>query len=582
MKLIPNYVKRHKNGSEARLFKLFQKTDGLDDWVCLHSLALSRHITKREGEIDFLLIGPLGIFVLEVKGGRIERRGGIWTIKDKLNRQYSKKESPFDQARSALYSLKADLERNFNPTIKNHVFGYGVIFADIKFELTSPEWDRAIICDKDDLKQSIGSYLSRLAHYWRKRGRGGRELSSQQIKDLVNHLRGDFEMVATLFEQTSESEKTIVRLTDEQIKCLDLAGRNQRILLSGAAGTGKTMIAVEMLKRNQAKGKKTLFLCYNSLLAAYLKRWLKNETGMKNCVIDTLHGFMRQHIDISDEQIDKADNKNDLFKIQFPIKFLEKIKSHPVEKFDYLILDEAQDLLSEKYLAVINELVVNGIDSGSWLICLDEKNQNIFSNNEISVMNRIKRQAVLLELTVNCRNTVDIARQTELITGIDIADLKGTEGAPVKYIWYENTEEQLKRVVDLIKQFLKEGFAPQDITVLSSRAEALSLAGNGLKEALKMYKLEPDSLFADKNLNAVGYTTIHAYKGLENKVIVLTDIENIDEKKRLLNYVGFTRARSFLAVAVKNNQKQSYKMKLRSFLNKKRSKLRSRFGKSAA
>ena len=576
MKLIPNYVRNHKNRSESKLFEIFKKADNLDDWVCLHSLGLSQHISKREGEIDFLLLGPLGIFVLEVKGGHIERKNGIWTIRDKFNRRYSKKESPFEQAKSALYSLKSNLEKNCHQAVKNCVFGYGVIFTDVKFELASPEWDGAIICNKDDLKKPIDSYLKRLADYWRKRGRVGRKLSKRQIGDLVNYLRCDFEMVKTIFDQTSESEESIVHMTNEQVKCLDLAGKNPRILLSGAAGTGKTMIAVEMLKRNQAKGKRTLFLCYNNLLAAHLRGLLKKDIGVKNYIIETLHSFMRQHINISDKQIDEATDKQDLFQTQFPSKFLENIKSRPIKRFDLLIIDEAQDIISEKYLEIINELVVGGIDSGNWLVCLDEKNQNIYSNSTIESINKIKRKAMLLELTTNCRNTVNIARQAELITGIDITDLRKAEGVPVKYVWYKNSKEQLRQVADLIKGFLKEGFAPRDITVLSPRKEASSLSGTGLKADFTMYKLEPYNLFEAGESSAIGYATIHAYKGLENKIIILTDIESIDEKKKLLNYVGFTRARSFLAVAVKNDQKGSYRIKLHLFLKKKRLEFKNR------
>ena len=43
---------------------------GSNGWFAMHSLNLPRHEPKRFGEIDFIVCGPDGVFVLEVKGWR--------------------------------------------------------------------------------------------------------------------------------------------------------------------------------------------------------------------------------------------------------------------------------------------------------------------------------------------------------------------------------------------------------------------------------------------------------------------------------------------------------------------------------
>jgi hypothetical protein len=45
-----------RSAAERKLFGVIRVDTGTDDWVCLHSLALARHDTKRRGEIDFLLL----------------------------------------------------------------------------------------------------------------------------------------------------------------------------------------------------------------------------------------------------------------------------------------------------------------------------------------------------------------------------------------------------------------------------------------------------------------------------------------------------------------------------------------------
>lgn len=574
MKLIPGYLKSGSTGSEGRLFQRLGACKELGDWVCLHSYNLSRHLFKREGEIDFLLLGPKGIFVLEVKGGRVERHDGRWVVTDANGRRYQKKESPFDQAKSALYSLVADLEKNQRQQIKNHVIGYGVVFVDVEFKHSSAEWDSAIICDKADINRPISEYLTRLAGYWRSRRPQARGLNKVEVADLTKYLRGDFETVATLRDSTEESEREIARLTVEQTRFLDATADNPRILLSGAAGTGKTVLAAEMFKRNRDAGLRTLLLCYNNLLVAQLKALLKCRPG-DECSIETLHHFMRTHIGMTAEQIEGSPDKARLFSEEFPDKFLATIRSKPLKQFDYLIVDEAQDITSVKYLYVLDATVKGGMESGRWLICLDEKNQNIYSGADRSSLEHIKNIATCVKLTTNCRNTVNIAEQTELVTGITMDETDSTAGLPVEYIWYKNSADQIKKVADRIKQLVQQGFLKEDIVILSPRKETASLVGNGLESHFKLHKLAPDNIAAAHG-DSIGYTTVHAFKGLESKIVILTDVESIDENKKLLNYVGFTRARSLLIVAVRRDQRKSYYARLKSFLSRKGLSLKSK------
>ena len=92
--------------AEKRLFNAFRDAPGTDDWYCLHSLGMAHHARKRRGEIDFLLLTRKGIFVLEVKGGRIARHEGLWQFTDRYGKAHEKCESPFDQASSAMFAIE--------------------------------------------------------------------------------------------------------------------------------------------------------------------------------------------------------------------------------------------------------------------------------------------------------------------------------------------------------------------------------------------------------------------------------------------------------------------------------------------
>jgi len=101
-----------RSGAERRLFEHLRDAPGTEDWVCLHSLALAHHESKRRAEIDFLLLTRIGVFVLEVKGGRVARRDGVWHFTDRWDKTVIKNEGPFEQASSAMFALEQEVRNN--------------------------------------------------------------------------------------------------------------------------------------------------------------------------------------------------------------------------------------------------------------------------------------------------------------------------------------------------------------------------------------------------------------------------------------------------------------------------------------
>ena len=77
-------------------------------------------------------------------------------------------------------------------------------------------------------------------------------------------------------------------------------------------------------------------------------------------------------------------------------------------EYDYVVIDEGQDLLLAETIDVINILLVGGLGKGKWSIFLDP-NQNIFNNSEEYdfAMEYLKdiSNPVIYTLNYNCRNT---------------------------------------------------------------------------------------------------------------------------------------------------------------------------------
>ena len=135
--MLPKVVAEHTASSaERRLFPRI-RDELSDDWCVLHSLGMTRHARKPWAEIDFVLIGPPGIYCLEVKGGRIARTDGVWTTTDRYGKTSQLKESPFAQVGSAAAALRNFLVDAI-PQLHSAVVGYAVAMPDIVFNIVGP------------------------------------------------------------------------------------------------------------------------------------------------------------------------------------------------------------------------------------------------------------------------------------------------------------------------------------------------------------------------------------------------------------------------------------------------------------
>lgn len=195
MKMIPAYPLHTGSRAEMRVFdQLRAAFHGQPGWFALHSLNLPEHVYKRFGEIDFLVCGPGGLFVLEVKGGGVACRDGFWETRNRFGNIERLPESPFRQAASALHSLAKRLPP---PLASSFVFGYGVITPDTENLPKSAEWERAVLADARDFRQ-FEKWLERLVAHWRAKDTHPPIAAPALLEQLQQFLRPDFECAATL------------------------------------------------------------------------------------------------------------------------------------------------------------------------------------------------------------------------------------------------------------------------------------------------------------------------------------------------------------------------------------------------
>lgn len=149
--------------AENRLF--YRIRDSFSNtWTALHSLGIGNHRFKPWAEVDFVLVGPLGVYCIEVKGGRVARQAGEWLFIDGNEVANPKREGPFEQAggaSAALYNFLLDKI----PEIKASVVAFGVATPDFTFRISGPDVINELVYDERDACRPFEEYVSRMASY---------------------------------------------------------------------------------------------------------------------------------------------------------------------------------------------------------------------------------------------------------------------------------------------------------------------------------------------------------------------------------------------------------------------------------
>ena len=250
MEIIPNSPYETNSKAELRVFKKLKEAFVNDfSYVAFHSLNITNHQDKKFGEADFVIVSKFGIFVLEVKGGGIEYADGRWSTRN--HHGIHSLQDPFRQAETAMHAIKDAIKNSnqFSLSLKQKLpIGYGVIFPDTEWTYKGYEWDRKTVCDTKNFR-NLEKWLKNFFQYWQSRPRNNLQLSVNDISGLKKFLRPNFELVEPLYSKLERSERTVVQLTEDQYKYLDIVSANSQVLCSGGAGTGKTFLAAELARR---------------------------------------------------------------------------------------------------------------------------------------------------------------------------------------------------------------------------------------------------------------------------------------------------------------------------------------------
>jgi ATP:corrinoid adenosyltransferase len=561
-RMIPEFIDDTSPPGERAVYNLL--AGGSYDLTVLHSLDLAPWEGGRRTEIDFVIIFPdLGIMCMEVKSqGDISFDGSAWSPP-------SIRRSPFKQSLDGRHSFFRGLKKNapefsFIPVVHISIFP----FADFQIRnniLSVKPWE-LIDAHLFQAFNSSFDFYSTLKTYFKKNLEAESTripvlsdcLTKQQIQRIV-------EVCVPIQKRRPDARESIIRrernmnklLRENQKMVLKLAEENERILVSGGAGTGKTLIAMELARRRAEKGQRVAFLCFNRLIGDWIKSEMEqNEPRLPNLTVGRAIQVM---MDMAEIESPEKNPEHDFWEKELPHLLLNKLQDRDFidqALFDYLVLDEAQDFFARTpLLKCLLGFLEGGDSNGKFAFLGDFENQSIV-NKGITIRSLeqiIERvRPARLHLDENCRNyeVIGSAALTlaDLKEAIYSAYLRGGGGADNYDIeFYSTMQEQSELIRKMILDLKAKFYSPEEIVLLSFCSFENSAAAQ-LEEKLHLVP-------AWNHKQGIRYSTIHAFKGMESKVIIITDVEIKDKRQRNLFYTGVTRATEVVRVLCSNKSK---------------------------
>lgn len=595
--MVPSRYDTQASSAERRIFDRFQADPNTKDWTVLHSLALSRRGRKPYGEVDFVVLVPEGgVVCLEVKGGRVSCSNGIWQTEDRNGRIAQLNRSPFQQAREGMFELRTTVHRKFNAPdeLASAMFSYAVIFPDVESPPGTTEFETWECIDVRSLRQPISRNIMDVVRGQRARlGKLDSRISKDSLRRLRNFLRPDFERVVSRSTTIARSEERVLRLTEEQFEVVDSVERNHRCLVEGAAGTGKTLLALELARRSAESGCRTVLLCFNRMLGDWFHKQTSRESTDDVLLAGSYHRVLRKLILQSSYSAEFSAHENDphnpkLFDELYP--FYGELALNELVPADVIVVDEAQDLARSSVLAVLNAWLRGGFAGGRWAMFGDFTRQSLYAadggavNEDLQPMSELAAQAparqpaqttrppfkqlvgqsaphfTTLLLRRNCRNTRPIGEETALLSGFEALPyrLDSQQSLPVDYRWWHEPIEEARLLEAILGDLVADGVKLSDIVILSrnrfERSAAVSLARH------QRHPVAPIAGHgsSDSHQEAIVFSTIHAFKGMESPVVILCGFDRIDDAGiQSLLYVGMSRARSHLIMLLHDSARKA-------------------------
>ena len=545
-----------QSSAEAKVYRKIRESCPKNYLVLFQTgwIATKENLGYLDGEIDFIVCDPnRGYLVIEVKGGGISSspENGKWVSIDRQGEEHPIKD-PIKQALNAKHAIFRKLKQ-FNKLsvfpFANSSSGHAVFFPDIKFNssLLRSDCGREMVGTAENLSNMAAWIESALNFSSPATAQGPGALG---IELMQNTFAKPVLANALVSSNIATAEKRIIELTSSQGSLLSFIKSRRRAIITGGAGTGKTVLAIEKARDLASDGYGTLITCYNRPLADFIRNNVATE---ENISVLTVHQIAKRYIDAANtvtnrdlvEEIREMHRNADLWDVLMPIALWDSA-DFVETRFDAIVCDEGQDIPEDFWMPL--QRILSNFDTSPFFIFRDD-NQDIYRRTTSSVF-----EEVPFNLEINCRNTSEIhAFAYKNYHGPEVI-APNVSNIPVTNICVRGLAEQAQRIILQIRQLLLDpGLSPNDMVVLISSVGNTSRMKGELAE-LGISKSVNWTANHQQGTQEILIETVKRFKGLEAPIVILwLDDGGITPIAGEELYVGSSRARSQLLIVSTND-----------------------------
>ena len=484
-----------------------------------------------------------------------------------------------------MYLMRNELVDQFRRRWDNAELPIGcvVIFTDTNWPENIREPGRPVIGLPDLMQQGARTLAERLLEIARTtRGEihaaEPLPFDSQTVQSITAYLAPGVILVGVARPiPYRTNERQIISLTEEQYQAFETVNENDRCLFTGAAGTGKTMLALELAKRRAEAGDRVALVCYNRILGDWLFNQSMEQFNLGDIVGSFWHHFAYTIIGQDDVlntdfavAMDNAADNDERYEVICP-EYVRDALLKMGAMFDYLIVDELQDMCQDPYLEIMDLALRGGLSGGRWAMFADFNQQfmNWGRNPDSNIGNLSKyiNESHYAEhpLVINCRNTLSIIKDAANISGIAAPEFyRNTIKGPLPDYEFWSDDTGLRILLDrAVRGLINSREEVGEIFVLGtdslkqSSLDLLNYAYDGyqLLDCPGIYwppratcDQSPCCQIGVDDDTYLKFREVRRFKGMESKVVILiVDRMNLPDDRAAL-YVGMTRARIKLIV----------------------------------
>lgn len=343
--------------------------------------------------------------------------------------------------------------------------------------------------------------------------------------------------------------------TQKSIYLPELNGK--KVAVIGPAGTGKTILAASLAKKQDNEGKKVLFLTYNIKLANYIKDLL-NHTSVE---VYTAHRYFAKVLIEASNCISDSELKRNLnlykaasfllshesqgHSIDYGLTsewYEEKLASFYIQSihlsneylYDSIIIDEMQ-LFPTWWLTSLTE-GLKFRNNGTFAIFGDPLQDVYGSKNLPDWLDEVK------ELKVNYRNSIEIYTFLEKLVDLSGQTSLGTSIQDINKLIINDNDEILNILLNEIQSHIQNNIPLSKITILCINSKT--------KKTIENFDEIKEYIFKGLSVDSV-----RKYTGLENEIVILVIPENAvfpgtinESRNKNYLYVAASRATSILSI----------------------------------